>query len=180
MAPKTNTTSDADLRLEAAKAKAAKPKRSKFKVVDHNPDNARKVAPLEEDRKPKPTDPTSGDQNDTHEAAPPMVPGDQNDTPEGDTPAKSKKPKTPSPTVVAWKMLEKPATNGVIRIMANYATQNPKRKTAGERFSYYRDGMTVQQYLDTMKAHGRTNAMCWLDIKWDIAAGFIDVEEPTS
>jgi hypothetical protein len=115
----------------------------------------------------KPEAQTSGDQK----GVSPQVSGDQNDAP-----AKAKKAKKPSQTVLVWRgMKEAVPGNQRIRISADAKAKNPKGRKAGERFSFYKENMTVEEYTSVMKEKGRTPAQTMGDIKWDIAAGFITV-----
>lgn len=116
---------------------------------------------------------TNGDQNPVGEPTP--VPaqeakaGDQSDAPE----AKSKKSRKTSPTVTTWKATKNFPVEATITLVTK---ENKKKRDAGKRFELYRNGMTVQQYIDTMKEKGRTPAQTHGDIRWDHAAGFITVK----
>jgi hypothetical protein len=110
----------------------------------------------------------SGDQK----PAPTPVSGDQKPPPTGDqktTPPKKK----PSDVVAKWRAQKPFDPKQVVKLLR---PENPKRRGAGKRFAYYRDGMSVQAYIDVMKEQGRTPKATMDDMRWDHAAGFIKVE----
>lgn len=138
-------------------------------------DKQAKERAAREERINKMTSPvkTNGDQKPVAEPTPVPAPeakaGDQNDTPE----AKSKKSREDNPTVVAWKATSNFSVEAKIALVSK---ENKKKRNAGVRFGFYRDGMTVQQYIDVMKEKGRTPAQTHGDIRWDSVKGFIVVK----
>jgi hypothetical protein len=116
---------------------------------------------------PKPGDQKSADG--THLHVPPVhTSGDQKSVPA----IKAKKARKLSETNVKWRALKNFPPEAKISIIAK---GNPKRMDAERRFSFYKEGMTVAQYLTVTKEHGIRNALANADIRWDHAAGFIMV-----
>jgi hypothetical protein len=148
----TQTKSDAETRLERAKAKASKPAKSKFGLKTQAPSG---------DQKPV-SAPATADVSQAKS-------GDQSDV----KPAKVKKPRDHSPTYKAWKTIKNFPAEAKISLIA---TGNPKRRDAARRFDFYKEGMTVAEYLAITKENGITNTLANADIRWDHAAGFIKVE----
>jgi hypothetical protein len=122
------------------------------------------------------TPPAPGDQkpvDGTHPHVPPVhTSGDQKSVPV----VKAKKARKLSATNIKWNALKKSIKKfppeAKISIIAK---GNPKRMDAERRFSFYKEGMTVAQYLTVTKEHGIRNALANDDILWDHAAGFIMV-----
>ena len=61
---------------------------------------------------------------------------------------------------------------GIIKILSE---KNPKKRKAGERFSLYKDGQSVAQYIAASKADGNTESQAKADIRWDYTCKFINV-----
>lgn len=61
----------------------------------------------------------------------------------------------------------KPTIDGSAKITV-IAKENPKRAAAAERFALYKNGMTVDAYIEA----GGTRA----DVNWDVKSGFISVK----
>jgi hypothetical protein len=93
--------------------------------------------------------------------------GDQNNV-------KATKKKKLSTTVVSWKAQQ---AFSVTAKITNVVKDNPKRKDAYRRFSWYREGMTVQEYIDEAKKNNSPGALAMADIRWDHVKGFIKVVE---
>lgn len=56
------------------------------------------------------------------------------------------------------------------------AEGNPKRGKSAERFSLYRDGMTIGEYLDaSSRATGSKRGKWASDLRWDTERGYIEV-----
>lgn len=108
-------------------------------------------------------------------------PEDQKDVPAGksgdqnDAPVKAKKERKQSETVTLWKA-QKDAlpANAKITVKPEYLASNPKKRGAGVRFSWYKNGQSVAEYCKLSKDNGHSGAES--DVKWDIAAGFITIE----
>lgn len=82
--------------------------------------------------------------------------------------------KKKSDTVVKWRAQDGFKPEQVITLLSK---DNPKRRGAGQRFALYKDGMSVQAYIDVMKeSMKRTAKQTMGDIRWDFAAGFISVK----
>jgi hypothetical protein len=137
-------------RLADAKAKADKPVKSKFGSGKATKPEDQKVVPTVQ----------SGDQKAVKT--------------EGEPKAKRK----PSATVIAWKALKNFPVDAKITINGDHTTNNPKRRDAARRFSLYKNGMTVGQYLEAAKKATPpiSGALANADIRWDVAAGFITVK----
>ena len=88
------------------------------------------------------------------------------------TPARRTRKKKESPTVTAWKA-QKPFP--VDWVITGVMAENPKRRTAADRYAWYKEGMTVQQYMDTAFGHGSPRSLAMNDIRWDYVCGFIKV-----
>ncbi|MXQ08034.1 hypothetical protein GQ651_09280 [Alphaproteobacteria bacterium GH1-50] len=54
---------------------------------------------------------------------------------------------------------------------------NPKRGKSIGRFDQYRDGMTVDQYIDACGRLGYPPSKARADIKWDLERNFIELYE---
>jgi hypothetical protein len=100
------------------------------------------------------------------------VSGDQKDG--SGEPKKAKK--KPSEQVVRWRDTENPDTKAKITISAEAAKVNPKKRGAATRFSIYKTGMTVADYIEASKKAGNSGALAMADVRWDMAAGFISVK----
>jgi hypothetical protein len=92
-------------------------------------------------------------------------------------PAGDQKPtlpkKKPSDVVAKWRAQKAFNPKQIVKLLR---PDNPKRRKAGDRFRYYKDGMSVQEYIDIMKEQGRTPKATMDDMRWDHVAGFIKVE----
>jgi len=157
-------------RLARAKARQDNPPKSKFGLKKPTKDDVHTVnsaSPASGDQNtPRVhTKSDSGDQNSAH--AP--VSGDQNEV-------KRKRVRKPSATVTAWKNQENFPVDAVITINGDYATKNPKRRDAARRFSLYKDGMTVADYITTAKEAGISGALATADVRWDAVKGYITVK----
>jgi hypothetical protein len=106
-------------------------------------------------------------------AVPATKPEDQKPAQAGDQ--KSAPKKVITKTVAAWRAQK--AFEPTLKIYL-LRKDNPKRAKAAVRFSLYKDAMTVQQYIDIMKDQtpSRTAKATMADIRWDVAAGFIEVK----
>jgi len=83
-----------------------------------------------------------------------------------------KKQKTWGPAVLKFKDQKDLPLHGVITIIKD----KPKRDKAAWRYSFYRNGMTVQQYIDVMGQNKIGPAKAKQDVRWDYSKGFIAVE----
>lgn len=88
------------------------------------------------------------------------------------TAKKTKKTKTPkaakkAPNKAPGKRRD--TSQQYITVYANYKTENPKRGTAAQRFTHYKDGMTVDEYIAKVGDRGLALA----DVRWDVKQGFI-------
>lgn len=92
-------------------------------------------------------------------------------------------PKTPSAQVNRWKAEIAAKSFGLdakITVPPQHKAKNPKlssaRSKAGDRFALYQDGMTVKRYQELCKEKfNRSPAAALADVRWDKAAGFINV-----
>lgn len=100
-------------------------------------------------------------------ATSPAKPEDQKGTP--------KAKKKISETVTNWKAKDLPAETAKIKILVP-ASQNPKRGDALRRYSLYKDGMTVKEYIEAAKNAGIRAGLAQADIRWDMVKGFIEVK----
>jgi prevent-host-death family protein len=57
-------------------------------------------------------------------------------------------------------------------------SHNPKRRGSAERFALYRDGMTVQDYIDAVARRGDPERVALDDISWDLNRDFIALRSP--
>jgi hypothetical protein len=88
----------------------------------------------------------------------------------------AKKTKKVSPTVIAWRDLDKdiPDRDGKQKITVLAKDKVPKRGDAAKRFGLYKDGMTVTEYIElSHKNTGVSKAGAREDIRWDVVKGFI-------
>jgi hypothetical protein len=109
--------------------------------------------------------------------SPPTQPGDQKGVP-GDqkgvkATAKSQAKKKTSEQVIKWRAQPKFQLTQKITVLAK---ENPKSRGAADRFAIYKDGMTVQQYIDAFKERKLPAALAMADMRWDFVAGFIEVK----
>jgi hypothetical protein len=128
----------------------------------------RDVSPVDSAKAPLAPENNSGDQK----PAPEGNSGDQKSVPASDkkpTPPKKK----PSETVALWRAQKPFDPKQIVKLLR---PENPKRRGAGKRFAYYKDGMSVQEYIDIMKETGRTAKATMDDMRWDHVSGFIKVE----
>jgi hypothetical protein len=84
-----------------------------------------------------------------------------------------KKARAASEQVKKWKDQEGFKPEQVITLKVQ---GNPKRAGAALRFNFYKDGMTVAQYQETMKSNGGTPKLAMADMRWDFAKGYIDIK----
>jgi hypothetical protein len=97
---------------------------------------------------------------------------DQNAAPsvEGETPPK--KAKKTSAQVANWKAQKAfPLEAKITKVMK----ECPKRKDAARRYSFYKEGQTVGEYIKLAKENNITGALAMADVRWDHVAGFIHV-----
>ena len=85
-------------------------------------------------------------------------------------PATGKKKKW-GPAVLKFKDQKDLPLHGVIKIIK----VNCKRDKAAWRYSFYVDGMTVQEYIDKMGTQKIGPAKAKQDVRWDVSKGFITV-----
>jgi hypothetical protein len=116
---------------------------------------------------PKPGDQKSADGTHPH-VQPVHTSGDQKSVPV----VKAKKARKFSETFIKWKALKNFPVEAKISLLVK---ENPKRMDAARRFSFYKEGMTVAQYLAVTKEHNIRPALANADIRWDYAAGYIMV-----
>jgi hypothetical protein len=91
---------------------------------------------------------------------------------DGETPPK--KPKKISAQVANWKAQKAfPLTAKITKVLK----ECPKRKDAARRFSFYKEGQTVGDYIKVAKENEITGALAMADVRWDHVAGFIHVVE---
>jgi len=64
---------------------------------------------------------------------------------------------------VARPRLDKRPDEHVITVLR----PNAKSGKSAERFNQYHTGQTVKEYVEKMKAAGRTEGQIWADIRWD-------------
>lgn len=57
---------------------------------------------------------------------------------------------------------------------------NPKRGKAAARFAFYRDGMTVGEYVNAVTATGQKAGVATADLKFDRERNFIVTEAPAA
>lgn len=157
-------TTHEDVRLAKAKERAAKPKKSKFRVAK----NAA-VADVAIEAAVEP---------ETQVVTPVEAPA---------TPVEPKKKRAPrgegakkkaSPTVTAWRglMSEKSHTSGTITVLKPWVdTNHPKRGAANDRYKLYQTGMTVAEYIDASHKAGNSKGLAQADVRWDVAKGLISV-----
>ena len=69
------------------------------------------------------------------------------------------------------KKMTKVPLNAVITVLA---TENPKRRTAADRFALYKTGMVVQQYVELVG----NQALAVGDVEWDTNHGWISWTVP--
>jgi hypothetical protein len=106
---------------------------------------------------------------------------DQNAAPAGDQKS-GEGSKTPSAQVIKWKAEPKLPLDAKITVPAEHKAKNPKlssdRSKAGDRFALYSSepNMTVKRYQELAKEKfNRSPASAMADVRWDKAAGFINV-----
>lgn len=63
------------------------------------------------------------------------------------------------------------------RIVTVLSEANPKafKSKSHARFALYRTGMTVGDYIEAVKKHGRTRRVAMRDIDWDLKHGYISL-----
>ena len=87
--------------------------------------------------------------------------------------ATSKKVKKISPTVIQWRnMKQNYPDSGIINFGPKPSDKRGKAKT---RFGFYRDGMSVVEYVTVSHGAGNPKALAHADIRWDVVKGFITV-----
>jgi hypothetical protein len=89
--------------------------------------------------------------------------------------ASKREPKVAKPkkeAVVARPRLPKYPDDNVITVLK----ENAKARNANERFKRYQTGMSVRQYLDTIKTDfNRTEGQTFADMRWDENHKFIHI-----
>jgi hypothetical protein len=75
------------------------------------------------------------------------------------------KKKTPAPTKSA------PAAK-VIHLLLK---ENPKRGDSATRFAYYRNGITVDDYVARCVKAGAPSSLARADLRWDVERKFIAI-----
>lgn len=63
-----------------------------------------------------------------------------------------------------------------ITLIGDHANKNPKRGESAKRFALYRNGITVQEYMDAVVGLGFPKRTAWLDLAWDVHHKFIALE----
>lgn len=53
--------------------------------------------------------------------------------------------------------------------------ENPKRGDSASRFAYYRDGITVDDYVERCVKAGKPSSLARADLRWDTARKFIAI-----
>lgn len=109
----------------------------------------------------------------------PVSAQDQKGAPAGE----GKKSRKKSATHVRWEALENFKPEQTIKINPGNKVREtvggvptPKTGKGAKRFSYYKDGMTVAEYLKVTKdQHSVPNALAHADMRWDVAAGWITI-----
>lgn len=86
---------------------------------------------------------------------------------------KSARPKKLSETTIKYRAQPKFDVNKKITLKV---TKNPKSRGAAQRFSFYKNGMTVGEYQEVMKANGSSPKLAMDDMRWDYVSGFIDIQ----
>jgi hypothetical protein len=135
---------------------------------------------IEEPNPSSPPEPTSPPPSSPEDPKSPVVKADDQTPPATDSPKSKKKREKKTDgenaavreSVTKWKLVKKFEPHQVITIVKADA----KKRKAGERFAYYRSGMTVKEYQDAMEKTGRKPRQTMGDIRWDFAQGFINVE----
>jgi hypothetical protein len=54
--------------------------------------------------------------------------------------------------------------------------ENPKQGKSHNRFAFYRDGMTVQRYIERCEAVGLPASLARADLRWDTKHQLIAIE----
>ena len=66
-----------------------------------------------------------------------------------------------------------PSTKGqVIRLLVK---ENPKRGNSATRFALYRDGITVDDYVERCVKAGAPSSVARADLRWDVGRKFIAI-----
>jgi hypothetical protein len=92
-------------------------------------------------------------------------------------PKKEKKDKKLSQTVIEWRKLPKEFPEGKQKIhIIKTLAEKPKRNKALERFALYRNGMTVDQYIEESHKAGTPKGMAREDVRWDYVKKFIEIK----
>jgi hypothetical protein len=133
-------------------AKNGKPTKSEQQARLAKPKAEPEIKALKEDQKPVP--------------APEGAKEDQKSAP-------AKGTKKVSGTVAKWRAQDAFQPGQKIHLLVQ---GNPKRRGAAERYAEYKEGMTVAQYQEAMKAKGSSPKLAMADMRWDYAAGFIDIK----
>lgn len=104
--------------------------------------------------------------------------------PASKAPAKSAAPKaSPAQKAAAGKAKvaatgRKVVTYGMadkIQLSAELKGTNPKKRTAAERFAFYKDSRTVGDYVKKVKHWGGNEKLAMRDLAWDTKQGWVKV-----
>jgi hypothetical protein len=81
--------------------------------------------------------------------------------------------KKPAKAPAATKSALQAANKGqAIRLLVK---ENPKRGESASRFAYYRDGITVDDYVARCVKAGKPSSLARADLRWDTARKFIAI-----
>lgn len=64
-------------------------------------------------------------------------------------------------------------TGQVIHLLVK---ENPKRGASRDRYALYRDGMSVDQYIDRVVKAGVSSSAARADLRWDVEREFIAIK----
>jgi hypothetical protein len=93
-------------------------------------------------------------------------------------------PVAPAPeTPVAKAPVAKYAAPGAVlaNMVITTVVSNPKQprsKSYARYAKFHRAGQLVADFIAAYKAAGHSSTLAWLDLRWDLAHGFITVETP--
>lgn len=97
---------------------------------------------------------------------------DQKPAPKGEDQKSAGEKKAPSQQVANWRAQKAFEPGQKITILV----KDKKRGKAKDRFSLYKDGMTVADYQKAQTEAGWTAKLAMADMRWDYVAKFIDVK----
>jgi hypothetical protein len=89
---------------------------------------------------------------------------------------KTEQKKVPAKAVPDKAPVAKAKVIGDSKVISVIVKENPKRGASRERFAFYKDGMSVEQYIARSVKAGNPAKLARADVAWDLQRQFISVQ----